>query len=237
MYVRTGWPEKNAANFQIKSFEFFFGQYFWKIACKYLWHLNLYIWSQKNRRGVQSTISALAHTTRACMHYRRKKGEFSCFFIYYCIARSGGAATRVAKIPKSHGCHPRRVFWLYIYASLSHRECHPTSNFPICASNRLSFWMFGILTCMNSYTKFQPNWFMQDGCTWQICPYSEVCMTVSHCSSYTVNWYLQKAWNSSPIHTLIAICPLKHFTTPMAFWPTYAIFRPFVKEWWAPVLN
>ena len=48
-YWSTVWPEKNAANFQIRIFEFFCGKYFWNFACKYLWHSTLYIWSQKTR--------------------------------------------------------------------------------------------------------------------------------------------------------------------------------------------
>ena len=47
----TVWPEKNAANFQMKFFEVFCGKSSWKFACKYLWHLTLHIWSQKTRRG------------------------------------------------------------------------------------------------------------------------------------------------------------------------------------------
>ena len=56
----------------------------------------------------------------------KKEGReaFSCFFMYYSIARSGVAATRVAKMPIDQGCHPRRVFWIYIYNVRCHRYLH-----------------------------------------------------------------------------------------------------------------
>ena len=60
--------------------------------------------------------------------------------MYYSIARSGVAATRVPKMPISQGCHPRRVFWLYICKVRCHRYLHAkfqqdlpkkkTQNFP-----------------------------------------------------------------------------------------------------------
>ena len=45
-------------------------------------------------------------------------------FMYYSIARSGIAATRVAKLPVSQGCHPRRIFLFHIYNIRCHMYLH-----------------------------------------------------------------------------------------------------------------
>ena len=39
-------------------------------------------------------------------------------FVYYSIVRAVVAATRVAKMPISQGCHPRRVFFYFIRVML-----------------------------------------------------------------------------------------------------------------------
>ena len=44
--------------------------------------------------------------------------------MYYVIGRLKEATTRVAKMPIIQGCHPRRVFWFYIYNVRCQRYLH-----------------------------------------------------------------------------------------------------------------
>ena len=59
------------------------------------------------------------------MHYVEwRKALVKCFFMYYSIARAGVAATRVAKMAISQGCHTRRVFLLYMCNHIYYRYLH-----------------------------------------------------------------------------------------------------------------
>ena len=47
--------------------------------------------------------------------YVEERKLSSCFLVYYSIVRAGVAATRVAKMTISQGCHSRRVFdFIYV---------------------------------------------------------------------------------------------------------------------------
>ena len=61
---------------------------------------------------------ALARITIVSYYKGRKESSrafFDLFYLLYYSAR-GATATRVAKMPRIQGCHPRRFFFiLYIY--------------------------------------------------------------------------------------------------------------------------
>ena len=80
-------------------------------------------------RGCQPPCAAAARFALARTYLLftggvRLESVFPCFFIYYIIVRVVIAATRVAKMTISQGCHPRRVFLLYIYNVRCHRYLH-----------------------------------------------------------------------------------------------------------------
>ena len=57
-----------------------------------------------------ATQFALARTSMISYYSIEERKHEESFFVYYSIVRAGVAATRVAKMTISQGCHPRRVF-------------------------------------------------------------------------------------------------------------------------------
>ena len=57
-----------------------------------------------------ATQFALARTSMILYYSIEERKHDESFFVYYSIVRGGVAATRVAKMTISQGCHPRQVF-------------------------------------------------------------------------------------------------------------------------------
>ena len=91
-----------------------------------------YIKSEKMPRLVRgrqppraaATQFALARTSMISYYNIEERKHDESFFVYCSIVRAGVAATRVAKMTISQGCHSRRVFLLYICNYRSHRYLH-----------------------------------------------------------------------------------------------------------------